>query len=129
MAGIAQWSLSAAMLQTEEMALVADARQREWPLELIGRINRQITPVWNPDHRGYDLWAPTRRLGFVRFNVTGPNRNLLRVYDVTGSGIDPQGWFSSASRADKQALCLIDPGEEEALAYVAQVLESAFDQQ
>ena len=112
----------------QEIALVADARQREWPLELIGRIDRQITPVWNPSHRGYDLWAPTRRIGFVRFNTTGPNRNLLRVYDVTGSGMDPRGWFSSASRADKQTLCLIDPGEEDALAYVAQVLESAFDQ-
>ena len=96
---------------------------------LIRRINRQVVPVWNPPHRGYDLWVFAKRIGFVRFNVAGSQANRLCVYVVTGSYVDPRGWFSSASRADMQALCFIDPSEENALAYVAQVLESAFDQQ
>ena len=103
--------------------------QRERPYELIRRINRQVTPVWNPRHRGYDVRGIRKRIGFVRFNVAGSKANRLCVYVVTGSYVDPRGWFSSASRADMQALCFIDPDEEDALAYVAQVLESAFDQQ
>ncbi len=101
--------------------------QQQRALEFIELIDRDVSPV--DRHKGYDLEKPGRkpRVGFVRFNVRGPDRDKYRVY-VYQPFFDPRGKFVNDRSTSRGWTCVVHPDDVEGMRYVVSVLESSYDQ-
>ena len=108
------------------------ADQMDRAKEFAQQVQREVWLEEDVCHqRGYFLRPPSkskRRVGFVRYNVAGPNAGRFAVYAYCPFD-DPRGKFQNLHKGqdDTGWRIFIDPADQATVQYAVKVLESAWD--